>query len=232
MDRKNNGKRICIGIVCVLWVLMPFTVSAGERGSILLKAIAEDDDMAYKLDNTEFIMYQVGACKNNSWILTQQFANSGILFDFEDSSAQGIAADKLEKYARDNKLEGKSDTTNMDGEVVFKDLQKGVYLFVQPNKKHIGNRIYQSEPFIVTVPGYYDGQVVWDVTIEPKFKNESIPPIVTKTPPVSEEPVPPPTEGSRKPGAKTGDNTDILRWLLLMGLSAGIIWKYKRKADN
>ena len=27
-------------------------------------------------------------------------------------------------------------------------------------------------------------------------------------------------------------NTDILRWLLLMGLSARIIWKYKRKADN
>ena len=139
---------------------------------------------------------------------------------------------KLEKYAQDNNLEGKSDTTNMDGEVVFKDLQKGVYLFVQPNKKHIGNRIYQSEPFIVTVPGYYDGQVVWDVIIEPKFKNESIPPIVTKTPPVSKEPVPPPTEGSRKPGVKTGDDTDILRWLLLMGLSAGIIWKYKRKADN
>ena len=69
----------------------------------------------------------------------------------------------------------------MNGEVVFKDLQKGVYLFVQPHKKHIGNRIYQSEPFIVTVPGYYDGQVVWDVIIEPKFKNESIPPIVTKT---------------------------------------------------
>ena len=56
MNRKNNGKRICIGIVCVLLVLMPFTVSAGERGSILLKAVAEDDDMAYKLDNTEFIM--------------------------------------------------------------------------------------------------------------------------------------------------------------------------------
>lgn len=232
MDRKNNGKRICIGIVCVLWVLMPFTVSAGERGSILLKAVVEDDGVVYKLDNTEFIMYQVGSCKNNSWILTPQFANSGILFDFEDSSAQGTAADKLEKYARDNKLEGKSDTTNMNGEVVFKNLQKGVYLFVQPHKKHIGNRIYQSEPFIVTVPGYYDGQVVWDVIIEPKFKNESIPPIVTKTPPVSEEPVPPPTEGSRKPGAKTGDNTDILRWFLLMGLSAGIIWKYKRKADN
>ena len=53
MNRKNNGKRICIGIVCVLLVLMPFTVSAGEMGSILLKAVAEDDDMAYKLDNTE-----------------------------------------------------------------------------------------------------------------------------------------------------------------------------------
>lgn len=101
---------------------------------------------------------------------------------------------------------------------------------MQPHKKHIGNRIYKSEPFIVTVPGYYDGQVVWDVIIEPKFKNESIPPIVTKTPPVSEKPVPPPTEGTRKPGAKTGDDTDIfLRWFLLMSLSAGIIGNINEK---
>ena len=108
-----------------------------------------------------------------------------------------------------------------------------MYLFLQPNKKYIGNRIYQSEPFIVTVPGYYDGQVVWDVIIEPKFKNESIPPIVTKTPPVSEEPEKlPPTESTRKPSTKTEDDTDILRWILLMGLSAGVIWKCKRKADN
>ena len=71
-----------------------------RKGKHMLKAVAEDDDMAYKLDNTEFIMYQVGACKNNSWILTPQFASSGILFDFENSSAQGTAADKLEKYAR------------------------------------------------------------------------------------------------------------------------------------
>lgn len=36
--------------------------------------------------------------------------------------------------------------------------------------------------------GYYDGRIIWDVTAEPKLKNESIPPITPNTPPISEEP--------------------------------------------
>jgi len=67
--------------------------------------------------------------------------------------------------------------------------KKGVYLFCPDTKKtQISNQVYQSEPFIITVPGNYDGQIIWNVTAEPKFKNESIPPIITNTPPVSEEP--------------------------------------------
>ena len=43
-------------------------------------------------------MYQVGTYKNNSWALVSEFAKSGVIFDFDDSSAQAEAAKKLEKY--------------------------------------------------------------------------------------------------------------------------------------
>ena len=156
-------------------------------------------------------MYQVGTYKNNSWALVSEFAKSGVIFDFDDSSAQAEAAKKLEKYVQDNNIKGMSGKTNSDGEVMYRDLEKGVYLFVQTQKTQISNQVYQSEPFIITVPGNYDGQIIWNVTAEPKFKNESIPPITTNTPPVSEEPSG--DNSSRTPNVKTVDDTNVIMWL-------------------
>ena len=156
-------------------------------------------------------MYQVGTYKNNSWALVSEFAKSGVIFDFDDSSAQAEAAKKLEKYVQDNNIKGMSGKTNSDGEVMYRDLEKGVYLFVQTQKTQISNQVYQSEPFIITVPGNYGGQIIWNVTAEPKFKNESIPPITTNTPPVSEEPSG--DNSSRTPNVKTVDDTNVIMWL-------------------
>ena len=106
-------------------------------------------------------MYQVGTYKNNSWALVSEFAKSGVIFDFDESSAQAEAAKKLEKYVQDNNIKGMSGKTNSDGEVMYRDLEKGVYLFVQTQKTQISNQVYQSEPFIITVPGNYGGKSIF-----------------------------------------------------------------------
>ena len=186
-------------------LLLTFPVSASDQGSILLKATAEDESTVYKLSNTEFMMYQVGAYKNQSWVLKKEFARAGVVFDFEDSSAQAEAAKKLEK---------------------------GVYLFIQTNSTHIGDQVYQSEPFIITVTGYYDGQIIWDVTAEPKFKNESIPPITPNTPPVSEKTSGVGNNSGHTINVKTGDDTDIIRRLFLMGVSVAMFHIFRRKVGN
>lgn len=233
MSRISKRKRIymCMAsVMCMLLLLIPLPVSANDLGSILLKATVEDETTVYKLSNTEFTMYQVGTYKNNSWALVSEFAKSGVIFDFDDSSAQAEAAKKLEKYVQDNNIKGMSGKTNSDGEVMYRDLEKGVYLFVQTQKTQISNQVYQSEPFIITVPGNYDGQIIWNVTAEPKFKNESIPPITTNTPPVSEEPSG--DNSSRTPNVKTGDDTNVIMWLSLMGISLVIFSICKRKVHK
>ena len=148
-------------VMCMLLLLIPLPVSANDLGSILLKATVEDETTVYKLSNTEFTMYQVGTYKNNSWALVSEFAKSGVIFDFDDSSAQAEAAKKLEKYVQDNNIKGMSGKTNSDGEVMYRDLEKGVYLFVQTQKTQISNQVYQSEPFIITVPGNYGGKSIF-----------------------------------------------------------------------
>ena len=102
--------------------------------------------------------------------------------------------------------------------------------FCPDTKTQISNQVYQSEPFIITVPGNYDGQIIWNVTAEPKFKNESIPPITTNTPPVSEEPSG--DKSSRTPNVKTGDDTNVIMWLSLMGISLVIFSICKRKVHK
>ena len=97
---------------------------ADNQGSILLKAAAEDDFTVYKLSNTEFTMYKVGIYKNNSWVLAAEFAESGVILDFEDSSAQAAGAKKLETYVEDNKIKGISKTSNSDGEITYRGLEK------------------------------------------------------------------------------------------------------------
>lgn len=235
MSRISKRKRIymCMAsVMCMLLLLIPLPVSANDLGSILLKATVEDDTTVYKLSNTEFMMYQVGTYKNNSWALVSEFAKSGVIFDFEDSSAQAEAAKKLGKYVQDNGIQGISGKTNSDGEVMYRDLEKGVYLFIQTHSTHIGDQVYQSEPFIITVPGYYDGQIIWDVTAEPKFKNESIPPITPNTPPVTEKPAGGGNNSSHTTNVKTGDDTNVIMWLSLMGISLVIFSICKRKVHK
>ena len=240
MSRISKRKRIymCMAsVMCMLLLLIPLPVSANDLGSILLKATVEDETTVYKLSNTEFTMYQVGTYKNNSWALVSEFAKSGVIFDFDDSSAQAEAAKKLEKYVQDNNIKGMSGKTNSDGEVMYRNLEKGVYLFVQIHTTQISNQVYQSEPFIITVPGNYDGQIIWNVTAEPKFKNESIPPITTNTPPITTN-TPPVSEepsgdnSSRTPNVKTGDDTNVIMWLSLMGISLVIFSICKRKVHK
>ena len=233
MSRISKRKRIymCMAsVMCMLLLLIPLPVSANNQGSILLKATVEDEAAVYNLSNTEFTMYQVGIYKKNSWVLETEFAKSGVVFDFEDSSAQAEAAKKLDKYVQDNNIRGMSGKTKSDGEVMYRNLEKGVYLFVQIHTTQIGNQVYRSEPFIITVPGNYDGQIIWNVTAEPKFKNESIPPITTNTPPVSEEPSG--DKSSRTPNVKTGDDTNVIMWLSLMGISLVIFSICKRKVHK
>lgn len=139
---KRKQKCICMAIVmCMLLLLIPLPVSANDQGSILLKATVEDEAAVYNLSNTEFTMYQVGIYKKNSWVLETEFAKSGVVFDFEDSSAQAEAAKKLGKYVQDNSIRGISGKTNSDGEVMYRDLEKGVYLFVQTQKTQISNAL-------------------------------------------------------------------------------------------
>ena len=133
---KRKRKYICMAsVMCMLLLLIPLPVSANDLGSILLKATVEDEAAVYNLSNTEFTMYQVGIYKKNSWVLETEFAKSGVVFDFEDSSAQAEAAKNWENMYRitasEEYLERPIQTEKLCTEIWKKEC-----IFLSRHKKH------------------------------------------------------------------------------------------------
>lgn len=106
MKKKNKYKTLYVFMLCVLLLSISDNAFAQSKGSVQLKASVDNNGNDYKLSNTKFIMYQVGVYKNGTWNLQADFADSGVTFDFEDSSIQGSDAQKLEEYAEENQIQG------------------------------------------------------------------------------------------------------------------------------
>lgn len=97
-------------------------------------------------------------------------------FEWEDAFAgfggeltvpdDGTLAAKLYAYARSEKLEGVSTLSNTTGTVVFKNLEPGLYLVVQPSAA-TGYSALNS--FLVSVPSQVDGHYAYDVSAYGKF---------------------------------------------------------------
>ena len=138
MSRISKRKRIymCMAsVMCMLLLLIPLPVSANNQGSILLKATVEDEAAVYNLSNTEFTMYQVGIYKKNSWVLETEFAKSGVVFDFEDSSArQKLQKNWKNMYRITTSKECPERPTQT--EKLCTEIWKKVCIFLSRHKKH------------------------------------------------------------------------------------------------
>lgn len=170
-------------------------------------------------------LYRVGEVReddgNYTFQPTGDFASCGESFENVTSAA---LADRLAKYATDQKLTGVTKSIDKDGKVTFTDLEVGLYLFVQ-NKAASGYN--KADPFLVSLPYIQDnGQYSYNVDASPKVELEKEP----------EPTTPPPT----KPHEPTLPQTGQLNWpipvLAVLGLllfTAGWLMRFgQRKADE
>ena len=126
---------------------------------------------------------------------------------------------KLKRYAQRQGINGKTGSTNSQWKLTFDGLEEGVYLFIQPGKTYLGKSAYQSTAFIIPVPEKDEmGNTMWNITVEPKFKNESLPEKSTTSTETTEPHI---QERKKKitKGGKTGDNTKLYQWAVILLLS-------------
>lgn len=101
------------------------------------------------------------------------------------SSQYHDAAAKISAYVKQHDLYSQSATTNANGKALFAGLPLGLYL-VERTGVADANASYDCDPFLAAVPGNDNGAALLDVTVEPKFSEQS-----TVTPPTN-KPTPKP----------------------------------------
>lgn len=119
-----------------------------------------------------------------------------------------------------------------NGELV--DTDEGIYLLAQIGNVESGTDKFESAPFLVNIPSEINGNVEYNVTIEPKAEWVS-----SETPPSNpDKPKDPTPSKPDKPNTiqkiintvKTGDTTNIVAWFLIAIVSLGlIVGLYKKR---
>ena len=108
---------------------------------------------------------------------TEEFADCSVDIAELNSSA---LPQELATIAKEKNLKGKTQTVNQKGEIVFSDLEIGLYLIVQEKAAPGYSKV---NPFLVSVPYNDDGHYVYDVNTAPKNLPEPEPTDPTEPPP-------------------------------------------------
>ena len=158
-----------------------------------------------------------------------------------DISLQDTSAEAREKqakqlfaFAKENNISGLMQEIDTSGRTSFGELDEGIYLLAQIGNVESGTDKFESAPFLVNIPSEINGNVEYNVTIEPKAEWVS-----SETPPSNpDKPKDPTPSKPDKPNTiqkiintvKTGDTTNIVAWFLIAIVSLGlIVGLYKKR---
>lgn len=235
-----NWKRLwAVRLVLLLVLLSGFAIPdtlcfAADTGSVCVKyhgRTAEDREIS--LAGTQFLLYQVGSGANGAWELMEPFRGSAVSLSNGSSSARKQQAAQLYAYAKKEKLQGTLQKTDGSGTAVFPNLKTGLYLLAQTEKLDKGaSGIFDSAPFLVSVPGEAAGEILWNVIVEPKSEWKPAGTQETEKTPSFDKLGQGQTkqaESQKANGAQTGDHTPIERFIAAGLLSAGILFALGRK---
>lgn len=171
-------KRICAFLIVLiaLTTILPCTALADARtGSVTVTLC--DSATKKPIPEAGWLMYRVADLRDNSYVLTKDFAKCGQNM----SDLKNVDAKALADYAHKNNIYGSGKTADKNGVVRYDKLSLGVYLFVQTGS----SAAYElAEPFIVNVPmTSADGKtLIYDINASPKAESEPVQPTPAPTP--------------------------------------------------
>lgn len=219
MSDNRFGYRIIHTIAGITVFFLTF-ISLGNigmavenTGSICIRYSGQNqENEKIMLSGAEFALYKVGTIQGDEWILTEEFKDSGVSLTDHTASGRREQAEKLWKYALEHNIHGTIKKTDSSGIAQFDNLSEGFYLSAQTKEHAYGEReIFTSTPSLVSIPAEINGEVLYQVTIEPKSER--------KIPDSPKEP----SQPEKK--VKTGDSVSVSNCVILiifMLVSAGI----------
>ena len=172
--------------------------------------------------------------KNDEPVWEDGFKDLGISLQDTSAEAREKQARQLFAFAKENNISSLMQETDTSGRTSFGELNEGIYLLAQIGNVESGTDKFESAPFLVNIPSEINGNVEYNVTIEPKAEWVS-PETPSNNPDKPKDPTPSKPD---KPNpiqkiintVKTGDTTNIVAWFLIAIVSLGlIVGLYKKR---
>lgn len=170
------------------------SVSKDDKGSITI-TLSDGKGEGTSKEGVEFSCLKVADIEKGEYILADEYQTLGIdINNLQNSSDLEAAATKISEVAGDGTLI----TTDMNGKLIFSNLDVGVYLIEASNDENYDD----VTPLLISIPTWNetDGVMDYDVNVIPKH---------TPKPETPEEPCTP------KPCPQTG--VDSYTWLYFGG---------------
>lgn len=198
----KRGNLIWISVL-ILCLLLPVNQAEAARyGSIQI----------HKIDEPVYL-YHVA---DENAILTEAFSGAPV----KELSSQSQAVKNtgiLWQYAKEQGIEGQLLTPDSKGTAKAEQLEMGMYL--------IGSAIEPEEfdPFLVSIPTWINGEIIYDVEADPKQEEE--PTVPSTEPSGPSEPVPSTEPNPEIP--QTGVNVWPKYILLILGTAVTLLGLYE-----
>ena len=205
-----------------------------EAGSIqIIYKGRNSSDKEVTLSGAKFSIFPIQYMKNDELVWEDGFKDSDISLQDTSAEAREKQAKQLFAFAKENNISGLMQEIDTSGRTSFGELDEEIYLLAQIGNVESGTDKFESAPFLVNIPSEINGNVEYNVTIEPKAEWVS-----SETPPSNpDKPKDPTPSKPDKPNTiqkiintvKTGDTTNIVAWFLIAIVSLGLIVGFYKK---
>lgn len=175
------------------------SVATEDKGSITI-TLSEGKGEGTSREGVEFSCLKVADIEKGEYILADEYSTLGIdINNLQNSSDLEAAATKIADVAG----EGTLITTDMNGKLVFSDLDVGVYLIEASDTENYDD----VTPLLISIPTWNetDGVMDYDVNVIPKHTPK----------PTPDEP------STSKPSPQTG--VDSYTWLYFGGAAIVVV---------
>lgn len=246
LNRKKCRSIVMLTVAAVFFCTFSVMASAQQKQgtfTIFYHGVTPQEEQV-AIPGAEFSLYPVAFRKGNTWIYLEDFLECKVPLTDMSASGQQKAAKKICAYVQEKNLKGTIQKTDLSGRTTYTELKEGMYLIVPEGDAACNGGVFRSAPFLVCIPETDKyGNPIYDVIAEPK--NEWVPGDGQEKPQTPTE-KPNPSPGSKpgnnvtnKPGdssssdtVKTGDDTPVSRYVILLAASAiillgSVVWKKK-----
>lgn len=181
MKLRNNitkiGRKIFLAALAVLLLsggaMGIEYIDTSRTGSLTIDC--QHDSKA--VGGMSFSLYRVAKVGDDGqFALLPAYRKSGVTLRDDDTTSQWKTdAATLAKWVSDNKLSPTATkTTDSTGKATYTPAKTGLYLAVGKDTK-IGDKTYQSTPFLVSVPGQNADGTQWNYAVTAKPKTSATP---------------------------------------------------------